>query len=153
MTRSVDKSEWHPASWQSLTAAQQPSYPDKAAFERAIAANPTLARAHAGLSRVHLARGQSANALVAARQACAANPREHDANVALIWSLQANRRNDEAVVAAERLVAIAPEVAESHNALGAPTASASVPAGANRGCRSGTLFPARLLHGVVRRWQ
>jgi len=36
VTRSVGRSEWHPASWQSLTAAQQPSYPDKAAFERAI---------------------------------------------------------------------------------------------------------------------
>ena len=37
MTRSVGKSEWHPASWQSRTAAQQPSYPDKAALERTIA--------------------------------------------------------------------------------------------------------------------
>jgi len=37
VTRSVAKSEWHPASWQSLTAAQQPSYPDKAALERAVA--------------------------------------------------------------------------------------------------------------------
>ena len=37
MTRSVAKSEWHPASWQSLAAAQQPSYPDKAALERAVA--------------------------------------------------------------------------------------------------------------------
>jgi 3-deoxy-7-phosphoheptulonate synthase len=37
VTRSVAKSEWHPASWQSLAAAQQPSYPDKAALERAVA--------------------------------------------------------------------------------------------------------------------
>ncbi|MDZ7643530.1 MAG: 3-deoxy-7-phosphoheptulonate synthase class II [Woeseiaceae bacterium] len=29
--------EWHPASWQALDAAQQPSYPDKAALDRAIA--------------------------------------------------------------------------------------------------------------------
>ena len=36
MTRSVAKSEWHPASWQALSAAQQPSYPDKAALERAV---------------------------------------------------------------------------------------------------------------------
>ena len=36
MTRSVAKSEWHPASWQSLAAAQQPTYPDKAALERSI---------------------------------------------------------------------------------------------------------------------
>jgi 3-deoxy-7-phosphoheptulonate synthase len=37
VTRGVAKSEWHPASWQSLSAAQQPSYPDKAALERAVA--------------------------------------------------------------------------------------------------------------------
>lgn len=37
MTRSIANSDWHPASWQSLIAAQQPSYPDKAALEKAIA--------------------------------------------------------------------------------------------------------------------
>jgi 3-deoxy-7-phosphoheptulonate synthase len=37
VTRSVAKTEWHPASWQSLAAAQQPSYPDKVALERTIA--------------------------------------------------------------------------------------------------------------------
>ena len=37
MTRSVPKSDWHPASWQALAAAQQPTYPDKAALERAVA--------------------------------------------------------------------------------------------------------------------
>jgi len=36
VTRSVAKSEWHPASWQSLAAAQQPSYPDKSALERVV---------------------------------------------------------------------------------------------------------------------
>jgi 3-deoxy-7-phosphoheptulonate synthase len=36
VTRPVAKSDWHPASWQSLAAQQQPSYPDKAALERAI---------------------------------------------------------------------------------------------------------------------
>ncbi len=36
MTRSVARSEWHPASWQSLSAAQQPIYPDKRALERAV---------------------------------------------------------------------------------------------------------------------
>lgn len=30
------KTDWHPASWQACLAQQQPSYPDKAAFERAI---------------------------------------------------------------------------------------------------------------------
>ena len=37
MTRAPSKSDWHPASWQTLTAAQQPSYPDRAALDRAVA--------------------------------------------------------------------------------------------------------------------
>ena len=37
MTRTVARTDWHPASWQSLAAAQQPNYPDNAALERAIA--------------------------------------------------------------------------------------------------------------------
>jgi 3-deoxy-7-phosphoheptulonate synthase len=36
VTRSVSKTDWHPASWQALSAQQQPTYPDKAAMERAI---------------------------------------------------------------------------------------------------------------------
>jgi 3-deoxy-7-phosphoheptulonate synthase len=36
VTRSVSKSEWHPASWQGLAAAQQPNYPDKGEMERAV---------------------------------------------------------------------------------------------------------------------
>jgi len=37
MTRTAAKGEWHPASWQALPAAQQPTYPDQAALERAVA--------------------------------------------------------------------------------------------------------------------
>jgi 3-deoxy-7-phosphoheptulonate synthase len=37
VTRSPTHADWHPASWQRLTAAQQPTYPDKLALERAIA--------------------------------------------------------------------------------------------------------------------
>lgn len=37
MSRSIPPSEWHPASWQSLTAEQQPTYPDAVAMERAVA--------------------------------------------------------------------------------------------------------------------
>ena len=37
MTRTVPKSDWHPASWQALPAAQQPTYPDQAALEQAVA--------------------------------------------------------------------------------------------------------------------
>ena len=36
MTRPIPKTSWHPASWQKLTAQQQPNYPDKDALERAI---------------------------------------------------------------------------------------------------------------------
>jgi 3-deoxy-7-phosphoheptulonate synthase len=37
LIRPVDKTAWHPATWQRLDAAQQPSYPDQAALERAVA--------------------------------------------------------------------------------------------------------------------
>ena len=37
MSRSVPKTDWHPASWQSKEASQQASYPDKAALDRAVA--------------------------------------------------------------------------------------------------------------------
>ncbi len=36
MTRSISRADWHPASWQALSARQQPTYPDKVALERAI---------------------------------------------------------------------------------------------------------------------
>jgi len=37
VTRSDPKSDWQPASWQALSAEQQPNYPDKAALDQAIA--------------------------------------------------------------------------------------------------------------------
>ncbi len=37
MTRTVARTDWHPASWQALPAAQQASYPDSAELERAVA--------------------------------------------------------------------------------------------------------------------
>ena len=37
MSRSIAKADWHPASWQSMPAAQQASYPDRAALDRAVA--------------------------------------------------------------------------------------------------------------------
>jgi 3-deoxy-7-phosphoheptulonate synthase len=37
MTRGLPKTDWHPASWQRLDAAQQPSYADLPALERAVA--------------------------------------------------------------------------------------------------------------------
>jgi 3-deoxy-7-phosphoheptulonate synthase len=37
VSRTIDRADWHPASWQSRPAAQQASYPDKAALDRAVA--------------------------------------------------------------------------------------------------------------------
>ena len=37
MTRNITRADWHPASWQSLEAAQQPKYPDSELLERAVA--------------------------------------------------------------------------------------------------------------------
>jgi 3-deoxy-7-phosphoheptulonate synthase len=37
VTRPVCKTDWHPASWQRLDAAQQPVYPDAPALERTVA--------------------------------------------------------------------------------------------------------------------
>jgi 3-deoxy-7-phosphoheptulonate synthase len=37
VSRTRAKTDWHPASWQSLQAAQQASYPDQAALDRAVA--------------------------------------------------------------------------------------------------------------------
>ena len=37
MTRKVAATDWHPASWTSLQAAQQPTYPDQAELDRVVA--------------------------------------------------------------------------------------------------------------------
>ena len=37
MSRTIASADWHPASWQSMQAAQQASYPDQAALDRAVA--------------------------------------------------------------------------------------------------------------------
>ena len=37
MSRAPSRADWHPASWQSLNAAQQPTYPDQERLERAVA--------------------------------------------------------------------------------------------------------------------
>jgi len=36
VSRTIDKADWHPASWQSRPAAQQASYPDQAELDRAV---------------------------------------------------------------------------------------------------------------------
>ena len=42
MTRNPDQIEWHPASWNTRTAVQQPTYPDQAALEQTLAELGTL---------------------------------------------------------------------------------------------------------------
>jgi 3-deoxy-7-phosphoheptulonate synthase len=37
LSRTISKTEWHPASWQSFPAAQQASYPDQLDLDRAVA--------------------------------------------------------------------------------------------------------------------
>jgi 3-deoxy-7-phosphoheptulonate synthase len=37
VSRTIPKSDWHPASWQSKEAAQQPNYPDDGALDKAVA--------------------------------------------------------------------------------------------------------------------
>ncbi len=37
MTRSIDRADWNPTSWQSRTATQQPTYPNQEELERAVA--------------------------------------------------------------------------------------------------------------------
>ncbi len=37
MSRTIAKADWHPASWQSMPAAQQASYPNQAELDRAVA--------------------------------------------------------------------------------------------------------------------
>ena len=37
MSRTISKTDWHPASWQSYPAAQQATYPDPAGLDRAVA--------------------------------------------------------------------------------------------------------------------
>jgi 3-deoxy-7-phosphoheptulonate synthase len=36
VSKTAAKSDWHPASWQNLEAAQQPNYPDKEALDKAV---------------------------------------------------------------------------------------------------------------------
>jgi len=37
VSRTIARTDWHPASWQSMPAAQQATYPDQVALDRAVA--------------------------------------------------------------------------------------------------------------------
>jgi 3-deoxy-7-phosphoheptulonate synthase len=75
VTRSRNRSDWHPASWQSYEAAQQPTYPDKSALERAVAElsrlPPIVTSWEVDGLKEHLAKAQRGEAFVLQGGDCA----------------------------------------------------------------------------------
>jgi 3-deoxy-7-phosphoheptulonate synthase len=75
VSRSIPKSNWHPASWQSLPAAQQASYPDQAALERAVAdlsrLPPIVTSWEVDALKSHIAKAQRGEAFVLQGGDCA----------------------------------------------------------------------------------
>jgi 3-deoxy-7-phosphoheptulonate synthase len=75
MTRSVSKTDWHPASWQVREARQQPTYPDKAVFEKAIGdlsrLPPIVTTWEVEALKEHIAKAQQGEAFVLQGGDCA----------------------------------------------------------------------------------
>jgi 3-deoxy-7-phosphoheptulonate synthase len=75
MTRPAPKADWHPASWQRLDAAQQPSYPDAAALERTVASlaklPPIVTSWEVDALKAHIAKAQRGEAFVLQGGDCA----------------------------------------------------------------------------------
>jgi len=75
MTRTIPKNDWHPASWQAMTAAQQPTYPDKAALDRAVASlsrlPPLVTSWEVDGLKEHIARAQRGEAFILQGGDCA----------------------------------------------------------------------------------
>ncbi|HZD54151.1 MAG TPA: 3-deoxy-7-phosphoheptulonate synthase, partial [Woeseiaceae bacterium] len=75
MTRPASKIDWHPASWQRLDAAQQPSYPDPAALERVVAElaklPPIVTSWEVDALKAHIAKAQRGEAFVLQGGDCA----------------------------------------------------------------------------------
>ncbi|ANO51313.1 class II 3-deoxy-7-phosphoheptulonate synthase [Woeseia oceani] len=75
MTR--NQSDWHPASWQSMPAAQQPSYPDQGELDRAVAdlsrLPPIVTSWEVDGLRDHIAKAQRGEAFVLQGGDCAEN--------------------------------------------------------------------------------
>ena len=75
MSRTVPKSDWHPASWQSKTAAQQASYPDAAELDRAVAdlsrMPPLVTSWEVDALKEHIAKAQRGEAFVLQGGDCA----------------------------------------------------------------------------------
>lgn len=75
MSRTAAKIDWHPASWQSLPAAQQASYPDAAALDRAVAElsrmPPLVTSWEVDALKEHIAKAQRGEAFVLQGGDCA----------------------------------------------------------------------------------
>ena len=75
MTRTISKTDWHPASWQSLPAAQQPNYPDTPALQRVVAdlsrLPPIVTSWEVDALKVQYARAQRGEAFVLQGGDCA----------------------------------------------------------------------------------
>jgi 3-deoxy-7-phosphoheptulonate synthase len=75
VTRPGTTIDWHPASWQGLTAAQQPSYPDAAALERTVAElaklPPIVTSWEIDALKGHIAKAQRGEAFVLQGGDCA----------------------------------------------------------------------------------
>ncbi|MFZ9052151.1 MAG: class II 3-deoxy-7-phosphoheptulonate synthase [Woeseiaceae bacterium] len=75
MSRAIPKTDWHPASWQSMQAAQQANYPDQAALERAVGdlsrLPPIVTSWEVDALKEHIAKAQRGEAFVLQGGDCA----------------------------------------------------------------------------------
>ncbi|MEO1204343.1 MAG: 3-deoxy-7-phosphoheptulonate synthase, partial [Pseudomonadota bacterium] len=75
MSRKIPATDWHPASWTSLPAAQQPNYPDQAELDRAVASlsrlPPIVTSWEVDALKEHIARAQRGEAFVLQGGDCA----------------------------------------------------------------------------------
>ncbi len=75
MSRTIPKSDWHPASWQSKEAAQQPNYPDEGALDRAVAdlsrLPPLVTSWEVDALKEHIAQAQRGDAFILQGGDCA----------------------------------------------------------------------------------
>ncbi|MBT8099482.1 MAG: 3-deoxy-7-phosphoheptulonate synthase, partial [Gammaproteobacteria bacterium] len=75
MTRKIAGADWHPASWQNLPAAQQPTYPDQAELDRTVASlsrlPPIVTSWEVDALKDHIAMAQRGEAFVLQGGDCA----------------------------------------------------------------------------------
>jgi 3-deoxy-7-phosphoheptulonate synthase len=75
VSRTIPKSDWHPASWQSKVAAQQPNYPDEGALDKAVAdlsrLPPLVTSWEVDALKEHIAQAQRGDAFILQGGDCA----------------------------------------------------------------------------------